>query len=352
MVPISLCIITKNEEKNLDRCLSCVKDYPFEIIVADTGSTDGTIDIAKKYTEHIYHFDWINDFAAARNFSISKASNDWILVLDADEFVYELDLDEIYRLIEQHPTGIGRLLRSSEDIAQTTSVDRVERLFNRNIYHYERPIHEQVLPIDKKTTLYTYSIPLCAEHAGYSGTREDINKKAMRNLEILLESEKDYPDAYTHYQIGQSYYIMHDWPKACTHFEKALSYSPNPASEYVRVLVVNYGYSLIHDNRLQEAVVFFEEHYKYFENYADYVFLVGYIYMKTGNYMQSALNFIKATTLSEYLVEGTNSFLAHYHLGVVYEMIGNKEMALMFYKKASDFPKATEQVQRLEKELL
>ncbi len=349
MVPISLCIITKNEEKNLERCLSCIKDYPFEIIIADTGSTDGTVDVAKKYTDKIYHFDWINDFAAARNFSISKASNDWILVLDADEFVYELNLEEIYRLIEEHPTGIGRLLRSSEDIAQTTSVDRVERLFHRQVYHYERPIHEQVLPIDKSTRLYTYPIPLCAEHAGYVGTREDINKKAMRNLEILLASEKDYPDAYTYYQIGQSYYIMSDWKKACSYFEKALSFALNPDAEYVRVMVVNYGYSLLHDNRLDDAVAFFEEHYKHFETYADYVFFVGYIYMKTGNYMKSALNLIKATTITDHLVEGTNSFMAYYHLGVVYEMIGNTEMALMFYEKAGDYPKALEQINRLKK---
>lgn len=349
MVPISLCIITKNEEKNLDRCLSCIKDYPFEIVVADTGSTDNTIEVAKKYTDKVYHFDWINDFAAARNFSISKASNDWILVLDADEFTYELDLDEIYRLIEQHPTGIGRLLRSSEDIAHTTSVDRVERLFNRNVYHYERPIHEQVLPIDKKTKLYSYPIPLSAEHAGYTGTREDINRKAMRNLEILLASEKDYPDAYTYFQIGQSYYIMSEWEKACDYFEKALSFPLNPDAEYVRVMVVNYGYSLLHEERLDDAVQFFEEHYKYFESYADYIFLVGFIYMKTGNYMKSALNLIKATTLSDYLVAGTNSFMAYYHLGVVYEMIGNTEMALMFYEKAGDYPKAVKQVMRLKK---
>lgn len=349
MVPISLCIITKNEEANLERCLSCIKDYPFEIIITDTGSTDHTVDVARKYTDKIYHFDWINDFAAARNFSISKASNDWILVLDADEFVYELDLNEIYRLIEQHPAGIGRLLRSSEDIAQTTSVDRVERLFNRNVYHYERPIHEQVLPIDKATPLYTYPIPLAAEHSGYLGTREDVNRKAMRNLEILLASEKDYPDAYTYYQIGQSYYIMGNWKKACAYFEKALSFPLNPEAEYVRVMVVNYGYSLLHEQRLADAVKFFEEYYPYFETYADYIFLVGYIYMKTGNYMKSALNLIKATTLTDFLVEGTNGFLAYYHLGIVYEMIGNPEMALMFYEKAGNYPKALEQADRLKK---
>ena len=348
MVPISVCIITKNEEKNIDRCLSCIKDYPFEIVVVDTGSTDNTVETARKYTDKIYHFDWIKDFAAARNFSISKASNDWILVLDADEFVYELDLEEIYRLIEDHPTDVGRLLRSSEDIAQTTTIDRVERLFDRRLYHYERPIHEQVTPIGD-TKMALYPIPLACLHEGYIGTREDMNKKAMRNLEILLASEKDYPDAYTYYQIGQSYYIMSDWKNACLYFEKGLSFDLSPYSEYVQLMVVNYGYSLLHCDRLKVAVQFFEEIYSYFDFCADFVFIMGYIYMKNGNYLKAALNFIKATTLTEFKVEGTNSFLAYYHLGITYEMIGNAEMALMFYEKAGNYPKAIAQVERLKK---
>ncbi len=347
MVPISVCIITKNEEKNLDRCLSCIKDYPFEIIVADTGSTDNTVEIAKKYTDKVYHFDWINDFSAARNFSISKATNDWILVLDADEFVYELDLDTIYHLIDENPTGIGRLLRSSDNTTETTTIDRVERLFHRNVYHYERPIHEQVLPIDKKVKLYTYPIPLCATHVGYVGTLEDVGKKAKRNLEILLASEKDFPDAYTYFQIGQSYYSLNQWSDACTYYEKALSFPLNPSAEYVKVMVANYGYALLHEDRLSDAIRFFEEYLPHFDAFADYIFLMGFIYMKSGNYLKSALHFIKATTLNDFFVEGTNSFLAFHHLGVVYEMIGNKEMALMFYEKAGDYPKAVEQVKRL-----
>lgn len=71
MIPISLCMITKNESDKLDRCLAAVKDLPLEIIVVDTGSTDNSIEVARKYTEHVYHFDWISDFAAARNFKIS-----------------------------------------------------------------------------------------------------------------------------------------------------------------------------------------------------------------------------------------------------------------------------------------
>ena len=74
MITISLCMIVKNEEKNLERCLSSYAPLMDEIIVVDTGSTDKTKEIAAKFTDKIYDFTWINDFSAARNFSFEKAN--------------------------------------------------------------------------------------------------------------------------------------------------------------------------------------------------------------------------------------------------------------------------------------
>jgi len=84
---ISLCMIVKNEDKVLDGCLKHIHKHVDEIIIVDTGSTDGTIEIAKKYTDKIYGFEWNDDFSAARNFSLQFASKEWILVQDADEFI-------------------------------------------------------------------------------------------------------------------------------------------------------------------------------------------------------------------------------------------------------------------------
>lgn len=86
---LSLCMITKNEENILDTSLSCIKDYVDEIIIVDTGSTDRTLEIASKYTDSIFDLKWTNDFSEARNFSLSKATSDIIVVLDADELVME-----------------------------------------------------------------------------------------------------------------------------------------------------------------------------------------------------------------------------------------------------------------------
>jgi glycosyltransferase involved in cell wall biosynthesis len=89
MNTISACLIVKNEEKILARCLDSIKDIVDEIVIIDTGSTDKTKDIARNYTDKIYDFQWIDDFAAARNFSFSKASKDYIYVVDADEVIDE-----------------------------------------------------------------------------------------------------------------------------------------------------------------------------------------------------------------------------------------------------------------------
>ena len=91
MVTISLCMIVKNEEKLLGRCLESVKDIVDEIIIVDTGSNDNTKTIANKFTNLVYDFKWVDDFSKARNYSFSKASKDYILWLDADDIILEED---------------------------------------------------------------------------------------------------------------------------------------------------------------------------------------------------------------------------------------------------------------------
>ena len=89
MATISVCMIVKNEERVLARCLDCLKNIADEIIIVDTGSTDSTRSVAARYTDKIYEYSWTGDFAAARNFSFSKASMDYIYAADADEVIDE-----------------------------------------------------------------------------------------------------------------------------------------------------------------------------------------------------------------------------------------------------------------------
>ena len=88
---ISQCMIVKNEEKNIEKALSWGKGVVSEQIVVDTGSTDRTVELAEKMGAKVYHFEWIDDFSAAKNFAISKAKYEWIALLDADEYFSEED---------------------------------------------------------------------------------------------------------------------------------------------------------------------------------------------------------------------------------------------------------------------
>ena len=100
MITISLCMIVKNEEEILARCLETAKDLVDEINIVDTGSTDRTIEIAQQYTDRIFHFEWINNFAAARNESFKYATKDYILYLDADDVLLEADRAKLKELKE------------------------------------------------------------------------------------------------------------------------------------------------------------------------------------------------------------------------------------------------------------
>ncbi|MBS2967894.1 glycosyltransferase family 2 protein [Metabacillus sp. KIGAM252] len=98
MISISLCMIVKNEEEVLHRCLSSVKDICDEIIIIDTGSTDKTKEIARVFTDKVLDFEWIDDFAAARNFAFSQAKMDYIFWMDADDVLLNEDQEKFLRL--------------------------------------------------------------------------------------------------------------------------------------------------------------------------------------------------------------------------------------------------------------
>ena len=134
MLPISLCMIMKNEEKHLASCLSSLIPYGFELILVDTGSTDSTIDIASRFVDRIHHFNWIDDFSAARNYSLSLAANNWVLVLDCDEYIKSLDIDSLLCFMKKNPTDIGLISRRNHyemNGCDSVYTDQVERFFDR-----------------------------------------------------------------------------------------------------------------------------------------------------------------------------------------------------------------------------
>jgi hypothetical protein len=345
-------MIVKNAEVNIEKCLAPLMPYDFEIIVVDTGSTDKTKEVALKYTDKVYDFAWCDDFSAARNFSIGKASHNYILVLDSDEFLTDLDIDGLYQAIEKHPKAVGLICRQNHydsDGTDVISTDYVERLFHRKYYFYKFPIHEQVTDYANDNTIYErYELPLTVNHVGYVGTKEELQKKAERNNALLFkEIEKDPENAYLYFQVGQSYNLISDYENAYIYYKKAFSLPLIVEQEWVQSMAVTYINAMTHLGRAQEAVGFFEPYYDDFATNANFYNSMGVAYLNSNQPLKAMMEFIKATQCPVAPDEGSNTYFPYYNMGIVNEMLGNTPSAIEFYKKCGDYNLAKERLAAL-----
>ncbi len=356
MLPISVCIIAKNEEKYISECLHRLSLYDWEIVVVDTGSTDKTIEIAKQYTPHVYHFTWINDFSAARNYAVSMAKNDYILMVDCDEYL-EGDADthkflsELPDKITSAQIGTVNLFNiteasSQEPVNASSGIiqEQIARFFHRKYIHYSGVIHEQLTAINHPETPLTFvPLPLTFKHVGYS-TMDIKRVKAARNISMLKnELAKNSCNPYILFQLGQSYFGLNHYQEALPYFEKALALDVNEQENYVQTLVESYGYCLLSLKQYSRALEL-EGIYSIFSGHADFVFLMGLIYMNNALFDNAIKEFLKATTISSYSVEGVNSYKAFYNIGVIYECMGNKQRAIDYYKKCGYYSPALERI--------
>lgn len=343
---ISLCMIVKNEENTLSRCLNNIKDKVDEIIVVDTGSTDRTKEIAKKYTDEIFDFKWCDDFATARNFSISKAKNDWVLLLDADEEVTEFNNENINEFINTDKKIVGRIKRINtfEDAdGQKRLFERVNRVFNRKYFKYKGIIHEQVVKIGGED-YNTVNVDITVNHVGYEKEVISRTNKTKRNKELLQKAIKQKnDDSYLYYQLGKTFFMEKDYLGAELNFEKAILPGLNIKYEYVQDLIESYGYTLINLKKYKKALelISYEDAYK---NMADFNFVMGLIYMNNAMFKEAVLKFIECQNSDECNIEGVNSYLANYNIGVIYECLGFVEEAVKYYKKCGNYKLALNRI--------
>ena len=212
-IKISQCMIVKNEEQNIRQALSWGKGVVYEQIVVDTGSTDNTVQIAEEMGAKVFHFEWCDDFSAAKNYAIEQASGDWIAFLDADEYFSERDAHRIpgmLKKIESLSLKGGRIhmLRSAwlhlDDAGKVFSAGQQDRIF-RNIkgLRYKNRVHEVL-------TLSNGQLPRCSltdlaiMHTGYMKSLGA--EKGNRNIPLLKKSVEEDPENYDLWSyLGESY---------------------------------------------------------------------------------------------------------------------------------------------------
>ena len=217
---ISAGVIVKNEAEEIGRWLDNAKVYSDEIIFVDTGSTDGTQEIARQHGVQVRNFQWVDDFSAARNFLISQASGDWIVSPDADEyfarpeilraFLAEMDITQ--------PAADGVMVISPNIDADCNNqeINRypVVRIFRRRVdLRYVGNVHESLWSPRGELSFFMEKYRILLYHTGYSTRR--VMRKTRRDLELLLKDIAANGEKPQHYRyLGSCYFSLKEYEKA------------------------------------------------------------------------------------------------------------------------------------------
>ncbi|MDX6714539.1 MAG: hypothetical protein QOH30_1097 [Baekduia sp.] len=253
---VSLCMIVKDEEAMLPRCLAAIAEHVDELIVVDTGSTDRTVEIAESFGARVLHHEWDGDFAAARNVSLDAATSDWLMYLDADEVLVEGDGPRLRELL-------GRTWREGFWLTETNHVGELEdgaavahnalRLFrNRPEYRFEGRVHEQFAHRLPSMPERLEPSPVRIDHYGYLGTVRDSKEKSRRNLELLERQIAEGVDTpFLHFNLGSERAAAGDVAGSLHHLQRAWSaleadperleygYFPSLTARWVKALNAN-----------------------------------------------------------------------------------------------------------------
>ncbi|OGX68203.1 MAG: hypothetical protein A2189_01470 [Paenibacillus sp. RIFOXYA1_FULL_44_5] len=304
---ISLCMIVKDEEKVLRRCLDSVKNLVDEIIIVDTGSSDHTKSIALEYTDQVFDFTWIHDFSAAKNAAIAKASCKWILVLDADEYVQQQGHEELRSYLKQADTTqpIGILLPIM-NFAGETDQDHNKmvqssafRLFpNHPDLYYTRAIHEQLTHRSKKLQIISYSFVIF--HSGYTVETHTHKKKSERNLKIFeqIKDSGHILSPYDSFTLANEYQSIQDYEQSLLYYRKAY-HNANSNDLWLPFCTDRMLQTLFHLNLLQEASMIIDHALKKWHQFSDYYYLKGMLFDHFGLYKEAKQYFISSIEIAD-----------------------------------------------------
>ncbi|MCM3238364.1 glycosyltransferase family 2 protein [Heyndrickxia oleronia] len=300
---ISLCMIVKNEEKVLDRCLTSVVNSVDEIIIVDTGSIDQTKEIASRYTTKIYDFEWINDFSAARNFAASKATGEWILVLDADEYVDEENFTDFLQKLKddngEFDTYYAKIINFTGNFGENLVQNFHDRIYKNNgDISYYRQIHEQ-FKNNKNKPLKNKHSNLVIFHSGYLNQTVHEKEKNRRNKEILdQEMKKGVTNAFDYFNYGNEYCSIGEYSKALDAYLEAYKRKTDFRLSWVSTTLIQIIICLINLKRYNDALNVIEDAENIYENSPEFPYFKGEIYFLRGQLEDAKTVFLQITNNS------------------------------------------------------
>lgn len=346
---ISLCMIVRNEEQDLGRCLESVAGAVDEVVVVDTGSTDGTVGVAEQHGAKVYHFPWRDDFSAARNESLRHAKGDWILWLDADE---ELALsDPIYlRRALRANQGAAALMLQVQSLMDSHDPSRrivhtSPRLFrNKPEHRFEGPIHEQVQETIERHGGIILESFISIRHYGYLPEVRRAKKKDERNLELLSRQVAEHPaDSFARFNLATEYFVLGDHRTALREYQQAYERAPEAArgAQYFSKLMRNLAHCYRQVGEYAAALEVLTEAQRLYPDYTDLWLAEGMVHHDRRDWERALEAFDHCLALgpsgsSHLSSEGAGSYSPWYYKGLVQEQRRDIGEAIRCYAQSID----------------
>lgn len=300
---ISACIIAKNEEDTIQRCLDSLKNAVDEIILVDTGSEDNTIELSKLYGAKIYHHPWNQDFSEVRNVSLEKAKEEWILIIDCDEELNGSSIPLLKELTQDENSqyeGIGVIISNIIE-GEERSKDTLIRLIKNNPnYRFHGAIYERISDtIVKLNGIDSITLSqIKINHYGFDEKELLKKKKIERNISILKSLPKKSRDGLYYLNLGNEYFRLKNNRRALSYYKQAFKVAPE-----------NSGYFIDLCYRLMETL-YNSEDYICAVSYGDYIlkilpdfkvihFLKAICHIKLKQYKEALVHLNIYTTQEE-----------------------------------------------------
>ena len=336
MNQIALVMIVRDEARCIERCLASAQPWVDDMLVLDTGSTDETIAIARRCGARVAHFDWVQDFAAARNAALALVDTPWRLVLDADEWIARGGAS-LPELRSQAADFIGQVCVSSEFDAGAGSVGQAPSWLPRVLPHgvrYAGRVHEQ-----PESALPRRRLALTIAHDGYLDAQ--MQRKHGRNetlLGLALAATPD--DAYLRYQLGKELEVRGRFQAAAPHYEQALAQT-EPAAAWRHDLVLRTLFTWKKLGRFEVAMALAEAELPRWSASPDFFFTVGDLLLDWAAAVPGQATALLPVIESSWLraleigeqpqlqdtVRGRGSYLAAHNLAVLHASLGRPAQA-------------------------
>lgn len=343
MITISVCMIVKNEEDVLARCLDCVKQFADEIILVDTGSSDKTKEIAQRYTNCIYDYSWCDDFASARNFSFSKATKDYCMWIDADDIVTDENIEKIKQLKKHLDPNISIVMMKyhsayDEQGVPTFSYYR-ERLMKREArYQWEGVIHE-VIALRGRILYQDIAI-------SHKKLKQGDRNRNLRIFEAMLHKGRTLSPRETFY-YARELYDHERYDDAVRVFRKFLDDKEGWIENNIDACeMMGYCYYHLHDE--DHALLSFFQSFLYDQPRGELCCDIGKHFFDRMEYKQAAYWYEQARactrddTSGAFVRKDCYDYIPCIQLCVCYYRLGDEEKAKRYNELAGTYKRTKE----------